>query len=99
MEPNLGPQTPYEVHCYNCQTSFAVGTKQCVHCGGRIGRSPLRERVADASMRPAPGPIDAELAEEEESPAEMSIGRRLGGLAVWIVLVLGATVMRLCEGS
>ena len=50
-------------------------------------------------MRPAPGPIDAELAEEEESPAEMSIGRRLGGLAVWVVLVLGATVMRLCEGS
>jgi hypothetical protein len=27
-----------EVRCEHCQTSFAPGTKQCIHCGGAIGR-------------------------------------------------------------
>jgi hypothetical protein len=28
---------PYEVRCEACKCSFAVGTKQCVHCGARLG--------------------------------------------------------------
>jgi hypothetical protein len=27
---------PYEVRCYRCSCSFAPGTKQCLHCGGRL---------------------------------------------------------------
>jgi hypothetical protein len=28
---------PFEVRCAACNCSFAAGTKQCVHCGGRLG--------------------------------------------------------------
>ena len=27
----------YEVRCHACDCSFAPGTRQCVHCGARIG--------------------------------------------------------------
>ena len=30
--------TPYEVLCHHCNVTFPVGTKRCVHCGGRLGR-------------------------------------------------------------
>jgi len=30
--------TQFEVRCERCKTSFAIGTKQCIHCGGAIGR-------------------------------------------------------------
>ena len=26
----------YEVHCYQCQTSFAPETRRCVHCGAPL---------------------------------------------------------------
>lgn len=33
------PESTYlEVRCERCKTSFAPGTKQCLHCGGAIGR-------------------------------------------------------------
>jgi len=30
----------FEVRCSNCDVSFAVGTKKCIHCGGRTHASP-----------------------------------------------------------
>ena len=29
----------FEVRCLNCDVSFPVGTKRCLHCGGRVGAS------------------------------------------------------------
>ncbi len=37
MKRHEGPQTPYEVYCYNCRVTAAAGTSRCVHCGGRMG--------------------------------------------------------------
>ena len=28
------------MRCQRCQCSFAPGTKQCLHCGGRLGAAP-----------------------------------------------------------
>ena len=91
MQRTDGPQTPFEVYCYNCQTSFAVGTRTCVHCGHRIG-----------SVRPGPeGGVIPNLldpVEEEEEVVAPSLGRRLGGVGIWVLIAVGATLMRLCEG-
>ena len=32
------PGPDFEVYCYSCQTSFAAGTRNCIHCGNRIGK-------------------------------------------------------------
>jgi hypothetical protein len=28
------------VRCHHCHCSFAPGTRQCLHCGGKLGLSP-----------------------------------------------------------
>ena len=103
MRRKDGAQTAFEVYCQNCQTSFAAGTKRCVHCGGRTGGArPVAGMAHPGQIQTRPGtapPLDAEIEEADEAPVEMSLGRRLGGLVIWVVLVLGATIMRLCEGS
>ena len=36
----MGNNLPaYEVRCAQCDVSFPVGTKVCIHCGGRTGKS------------------------------------------------------------
>ena len=32
----MSKEIVYEVHCVSCQTSFAPGTRQCVHCGAPL---------------------------------------------------------------
>ena len=92
MQRNEGAQTPYEIYCDNCHTSFAVGTRTCVHCGNRLGRT----RRGPTAAGPMP---DSYLPEEEEEEAvSLSVARRMGGLGIWILLALGATLMRLCGG-
>ena len=91
MDRAEGPETPYEVYCHHCQTSFAVGTRRCVHCGNRIGK---------VRRGPAGGAIPDGLIEDEvEELGEPSVGRRLGGLLMWVLLAIGATLVRFCEGS
>jgi hypothetical protein len=37
----------YEIRCYECDVSFPVGTKRCIHCGGKTGpRSIFEEQIA-----------------------------------------------------
>ncbi|MFT5442050.1 MAG: hypothetical protein ACI8W3_001092 [Myxococcota bacterium] len=31
----------FEVRCYNCDVTFPVGTKRCMHCGGKPGQQAL----------------------------------------------------------
>jgi len=42
----------FEVRCERCKTSFALGTKQCVHCGGAIGRRLLAFDTVGGAQAP-----------------------------------------------
>ncbi len=80
------PPNPYEVRCHHCDTSFAPGTKQCVHCGRRVGRA-----VPIVEVGPGP-PIEGSDDEEFRPSA--------GRSAVWIVtaiLMLIGSAMRACQ--
>jgi hypothetical protein len=46
--------SPYEVRCESCKTSFAAGTKTCVHCGRRLGGGLI------AALGAASGPARSE---------------------------------------
>ncbi len=97
VESRDGPQTPFEVYCYGCQASFAVGTRSCVHCGGRLaskeGTSAIETALGGADgVRPS-GEVEA-----DESPV-VGIVRRLSGASLWVVFVLFAMLARMCEGQ
>ena len=79
-----GPQTPFEVYCYHCQASFAAGTRSCVHCGRRMGGPPKRPAAVLSAAAAAPEP---------------SVGRRLGGMSLWVLIAVGAALTRMCGGS
>ena len=81
-----GPQTPYEVYCPSCRVTFPVGTRQCIHCGARVGR----ERFSPALDLP-PG--------SEEVFVEQEAGRRPGlspFALVWVALLLAGYLYRAC---
>lgn len=87
MERTEGPQTPYEVYCDNCRVTFAAGTPRCIHCGQRLGGRASRAEPALG------GPMPDEV-------GEASLGRRLGGISLWVLLALGAALSRMCgEGG
>ena len=91
METHVrGPQTPFEVYCYGCQSSFAVGTRRCVHCGGRLGSERM---LPPAGTRPS---IQDREIVEEELPTR---GRFSPLTALWLVLALGAAAYRACTGG
>ena len=52
MKRHEGPQTPYEVYCYNCRVTSAAGTSRCVHCGGRLGGRAQRGGAAVVTELP-----------------------------------------------
>ncbi len=77
--------TQYEVRCFQCDTSFAKGTRRCIHCGGRLGGMPGLVLHGEE----IPGEIDGEI---PPTP-----GRAL----VWVmtaILALVGTLLRLCGG-
>ena len=94
----------FEVRCDRCQTSFAPEWKQCVHCGGPLGRGGLfgafrssgagqAEVAEDGTIRP--DPFDA--VEESDEIETQGRGRNL----VWMLTVAAAmlmSVMRSCGG-
>jgi hypothetical protein len=89
MDSRVGPQTPYEVYCYECRVTFPVGTRSCVHCGRPIGAPP--------GVR-LPSPL-VPAGDGVEAPDTLSSVRRLGGLSLWVLLALGAALSRLCAGN
>jgi hypothetical protein len=81
-----GPQTPFEVYCHRCKVTFAVGTKRCIHCGGRIGSERFRPGL---ELPPGAGDLDL----------EESVGRRSGlspFTLVWVALLLVGYLYRAC---
>lgn len=83
-----GPQTPFEVYCYHCQASFALGTRNCVHCGRRMGGAP---KVPEALL--------STEVPEAATAAEPSVGRRIGGISLWVLIAVGAALTRMCGGA
>lgn len=97
----------YEVWCGHCDVSFPVGTKKCMHCGGRV----QRERPAKHGMRVAfaSEPEHDEsaffdvstgeegVAEEEESPRRRWL--RASMSLVWMVLLAAGYIWQNCAGS
>jgi hypothetical protein len=85
-------RVPYEVYCPSCRVTFPVGTRRCLHCGGRVGP----QGSAGMSIEPPP----AEQAEEvdiggEERPRI----RSLSPLTVlWVLLLLAGSLYRACSG-
>jgi hypothetical protein len=86
VERHEGPQTPYEVYCYDCRVTFPVGTRNCVHCGRRLGGRELPRSAGRAEPM--------EVAEEDAMP---SVGRRIGGASLWILIALAAALTRMCS--
>jgi hypothetical protein len=91
MEKRVGPQTPYEVYCYECRVTFPVGTRSCLHCGRPIG-VPAASRMLNPML-----PAGAGDAAEAADP--LSSARRFGGLSLWVLLAIGAALTRLCGGG
>jgi len=85
----------FEVRCERCKSSFAPGTKRCIHCGGALGRRLLALDAlsgARAGGRPAPG--DVAPGTPDAAP---SLGRMFR-VAV-IALAVVAAIARACLES
>jgi hypothetical protein len=89
METRNGPQTPFEVYCYDCKVTFPVGTRRCIHCGRPVGGNPLTRGATPIS----PGTADPD--ELVELPGQVSI-RKFGGMSLWVLLAIGAAISRFC---
>jgi len=58
----MAKASEYEVHCPQCNVTFPVGTKRCLHCGAPTGPSPRsdsRARWNDTSRRYEAAPAGA----------------------------------------
>ncbi|MGI9590282.1 MAG: hypothetical protein ACR2P8_02855 [Myxococcota bacterium] len=97
MERHQTPTHPFEVWCDSCRTSFAVGTKRCIHCGGRLskrgGRRALRVMRMDQQVE-LPEEIDDVLIEEGPAPGRKSFSPLT---LVWVAVLLGGYLFQLCS--
>jgi hypothetical protein len=82
----------FEVRCERCQTSFAAGTKQCVHCGGAIGRRLIA--LDTLAGRDSSVPPRGEPGEPSAQAAQPAIGRVLR--IAMIALVALTAIVRAC---
>lgn len=83
------PPSPYEVRCYECDTSFAPGRKKCVHCGLRLSRpNPISGIQPDYTE-------NSELAEEDVR-VRSGTGRNLMWVITAVAMLFGSA-MRACQ--
>jgi len=90
---------PFEIRCEHCQTSFAIGTRECVHCGRRLGGSMPQglEALLQERLGGQPGEAPAGVEAEGDELAAASRGRNI----LWIItagLAVFASMMRNCQG-
>ncbi len=85
-----------EVRCHTCDVSFPVGTKQCVHCGGRIGRPLFGLQLPDAEGDGETPIFEAEEVEETELETAQRRLLRIGFTVFWLGLALISTLARSC---
>jgi hypothetical protein len=89
-----GPQNPYEVYCYRCNVTAAVGTRRCVHCGEPLSRGEQDPRRAALAALIGVDVSEADEGVEEEPP---SIGSVAPKIAVWVLLLIGGFLYRFCN--
>ncbi len=85
-----GPQTPYEVFCPRCTVTFPVGTRHCIHCGGRVSRERWQAIGVPVTFEEGTAPP------EEERP-RMSPFSPVA--LVWVLLFVAGTVYRACTSG
>lgn len=61
-------QRVIEVRCERCNSSFAPGTRRCVHCGGRLTRG----RVLGAPPTEAQAPLLRAIPSASEVPGALA---------------------------
>ncbi|MDE0886947.1 MAG: hypothetical protein OSB70_15585 [Myxococcota bacterium] len=102
--------SPYEVRCPSCNVSFPVGTRRCMHCGGRTGPSPWNAGQAPPDLLESydarqGGETELATASPELEPLEIEESAPRGGIRgrlnagmslIWIVLAVGFSIMRAC---
>ena len=106
----MAESSPYEVRCSSCDVSFPVGTRSCMHCGGRTGSSPWNAGPAPPDLLerydareggetefPQVSPEPEPFEGEESAPRGGIRGRLNAGVSlIWIVLAVGFSIMRAC---
>ena len=87
------PQNPYEIYCDQCNVSAPIGTRRCIHCGGRLSGARGAQRQGFADL------LKAEFAEAgaEEEELDPSIGSAAPKIVMWIVLLAGGYFFRFCN--
>jgi hypothetical protein len=101
----MGSVSQYEVRCESCRVSFPVGTKVCIHCGGRTGPSPVDEPSGMLWTRSTGSPPDvhqdaqrdAQQQEEEEEVRQSPV--RVLVTLLWVALAIAFSVVRSCSES
>lgn len=93
-------QPRVEVYCNRCHVSFPVGTRRCMHCGGRLDTerrwTELSALPPEFSFEPQPEPHSEAHFEEL---GEEDLPRRSGFsplTLVWIALLLAGYLYRAC---
>ncbi len=92
----MSAESPYEVRCLHCNTSFAPETTVCVHCGrplrgGLAGLLAGTQQRVGESMEPLGEPDDDELDDVQVR------GRNL----VWVgmaIMMAVLSALRSCAG-
>lgn len=85
------PYTPtaFEVYCQRCRVTFPLGTRTCLHCGGKLSR----ERQAPSRFA-AQQELDPESVLAQD---ELPVRRALSPFtAIWVLLAIAATLYRTC---
>ena len=101
MDRHQTPTQAFEVWCNTCQTSFAAGTKRCIHCGERLSKQRSRRSRARLSARiedqvALPPEIDDVLVEDQEPQKKPGLSPMT---AVWIAIFVGGYLFQLCARS
>jgi hypothetical protein len=87
------PQNPYEIYCNQCNVSAPIGTRRCIHCGGRLYGAQGAQRPAFAELLKA----ESAVAGAEEEELEPSIRSAAPKIVMWIVLLAGGYLFRFCN--
>ncbi|HEU4428183.1 MAG TPA: hypothetical protein VFT98_05485 [Myxococcota bacterium] len=87
----MSDATYFEVRCERCQSSFAPGTKQCVHCGAPLGRRLLGFDTRSGARAGGPTELDPQPGAPDASP---SLGRIVQ--VAMIALAIVAAIARAC---
>ena len=79
---------PHEAWCNHCRTSFAAGTKRCIHCGERLAKQRFEPGIE------LPPEMHEDLLIEADLPTKK--GRFSPLTIVWILVLLGGYLFQLC---